>query len=274
MYDKTQQLQLQLKALISLSSIIGAEPGFEIFTPEENLDSFELVTPHMTNNLVFGKRMERLFSQYLQQSKRYSLIAENLQLIDNKRTIGELDFLIEDRKTSEIIHLEMACKFYTYRPGLSPDNMACWIGPNNKDRLVDKLAKLKEKQFPLLNNALASKELENLGLSEKPIHQKLFIPGILFSPKGYSGNFGPINHRAVKGYWISRDEFEKTDYTNTQMAIPAKENWMIEPQHNKDWMETEAIKKIVLDKLDDSRSPMVWVKTNTGNYERFFVLWW
>jgi hypothetical protein len=36
---------------------------------------------------------------------------ENIQVIEDK-TIGEIDFIIEDKNTKQVIHMELAYKFY------------------------------------------------------------------------------------------------------------------------------------------------------------------
>jgi hypothetical protein len=37
---------------------------------------------------------------------------ENIQVIEDKKTIGEIDFIIEDKNTKQVIHMELAYKFY------------------------------------------------------------------------------------------------------------------------------------------------------------------
>lgn len=274
MPEQPQNLQLPFEALLSTPSIITKKQGFALFEPEPASTLQHVKLSPVSNKLVFGKRMERLFSHYITQSNRYSLIVENLQLIKDKKTIGELDFLIRDNELDQTIHLEIACKFYIYRPGLSPDNMACWIGPNKKDKLVDKLAKLKERQFPLLKHPVTQKKLQELGVDSHNIQQQLFLPGILFTPKDFEGDIGDINPKVAKGHWLTAEQFESDDFSNCQLAIPEKQNWMVDPNQNKDWLPVEKARPLILEKLKNQRSPMVWCKRGSEVYVRFFVLWW
>ena len=44
-------------------------------------------------NIVLGKRIEYLFESYVNESNRYELLAKNIQIIEDKITVGELDFI-------------------------------------------------------------------------------------------------------------------------------------------------------------------------------------
>lgn len=218
--------------------------------------------------------MERFFSHYLKESDRYELLAENLQLIENKVTIGELDFLIRDTTNQSIIHLEIACKFYIHRPKTPGHSLDQWIGPNRKDRLVDKLQKLRDRQFPLLNHPIAQEKLKNYNLEDQDIQQMLFLPGLLFSSFENGIYDNSINPEAVQGYWLSASQFEAKALDECQLAIPEKENWLVHPSCNEDWFSPDTIIPKVKDRLEVQRSPMIWLKRSDGLYERFFVLWW
>jgi len=68
----------------------------------------------------------------------YTILAKNLQIIAEKKTLGELDFIVE-APANEFIHIEMVYKFYLY----DPDRKGSWIeklvGPNLKDHLSFKV---------------------------------------------------------------------------------------------------------------------------------------
>lgn len=265
-------LSQQLKALLTTPPIVTSKSGFSIFVSH---DSFiEIQDEVDIQNLVFGKRMERLFSHYIQHSQRYSLIAENMLIISEGVTLGELDFIIKDRRTKEFIHIEMACKFYIFKPGLSADALQCWVGPNNKDRLADKLSKLKNHQFPLLHHTATRHLLQPLKLSPKNLTQQLFLPGLLFTPKKHQVSLPQINPMAIAGYWLSQSEFQNQDFSGALLHIPAKEDWLTHPQTAMGWLTEKEAKILIMERLEKKKSPMVWLKTMNGSYERFFVLWW
>lgn len=266
--------KLRYEALISTPCLLTEEEGFSIFKPGLlATDSTEKIPPPADRH-VFGRKMETLFSHYLRQSGRFELILENFQLIKDQITIGEIDFMLKELSTGRILHLEMACKFYLYRDGLSQDPLSSWIGPNGRDRLIDKIAKLRERQFPLLHHPLMASTLEKLAISPNDIHQQLFMPGFLFTPKNQVVNEPLLNPASICGHWLSAAEFMDQDFSKSELAIPAKENWLLHPIHNKEWLDASAGRKIVMQKLEAQRSPMVWTKDSNGRHQRFFVLWW
>ena len=97
----------------------------------------------ISNTLRFGHRME-YFMEAALRANDYTILAKNLQIIAEKRTLGELDFIVETPDNLHI-HIEMVYKFYLY----DPDRKGSWIeklvGPNLKDNLSFKVKKLKEK---------------------------------------------------------------------------------------------------------------------------------
>ena len=91
----------------------------------------EKAIPSLSSNFVLGKRMESFFELLIQNSDRYKLLANNIQISREKITLGELDFLLKDLHTNQNIHLELVYKFYVYDPSFKSEE-ARWIGPNRK----------------------------------------------------------------------------------------------------------------------------------------------
>ena len=73
------------------------------------------------------------------------MLYENVQIIEDKKTIGEIDFIIENITTKQLIHMELAYKFYLFDPTISSETVNNWIGPNRNDSLKEKLEKLASK---------------------------------------------------------------------------------------------------------------------------------
>lgn len=99
-----------------------------------------------------GIYAENLLGLYFQYSDRYDLIEKNTQLIINKRTIGEIDYIVFDNQDKKLKHIELGCKFYI-QMGKEINE---WVGPNPKDNLAKKSKKLikqlelSRKQHPTL----------------------------------------------------------------------------------------------------------------------------
>ena len=127
------------------------------------------------HHLPLGKRFERLLSFWFTHSKHWDLIWEGKQFVDDKTTIGEIDFLVRELESDELMHIEVACKFYLSSENSS--NWASWLGPNAKDRFADKMIKFERQlalsQHPLLRQELKADVLEN-------VEPKLFLKGFFF----------------------------------------------------------------------------------------------
>tara|TARA_Y100001954_G_scaffold196733_1_gene213249 strand:+ start:7703 stop:8044 length:342 start_codon:yes stop_codon:yes gene_type:complete len=63
-------------------------------------------------NPRLGKRVEFILKQLLLNGQNYTLLGDNIVLKNKKRTIGEVDFLLQQSNVN--IHLELAFKFYLF----------------------------------------------------------------------------------------------------------------------------------------------------------------
>lgn len=93
-----------------------------------------------------GLRFEYLMWFWLQDSlfHDFELIGHSIQIIDAKNTLGELDFLVWNKSTTQIEHWEVALKFYLAEGLL---DLPQWYGLNRSDTLNRKLNHFSQKQF-------------------------------------------------------------------------------------------------------------------------------
>lgn len=95
-----------------------------------------------------GIRFEALLSFWLNDHSGdwhdFELLAQNIQLKDEKRTIGEVDFIIENKLTHQIEHWELSLKFYLGEASLRPFE---WRGLNDLDTFGRKIKHTVQKQF-------------------------------------------------------------------------------------------------------------------------------
>jgi hypothetical protein len=243
------------------------------------LPSFYLSALSLPNDLDFslptdlrlGHLVEKIVAVLIQSSTNYTLLYENIQLTENKQTIGEMDFILSHRNTKELIHVELAYKFYLYDPGISSTAINNWIGPNRNDFLKEKLDKLKNKQFPLLYHPAARSALDQLAI--KDIAQKLCFLVSLFVPYQYEINFSAAYQQAIKGYYLNLESFIGLDHSERTYYLPLKREWGIDPAENENWQDFEQIHTRVSKSIAEKRALLCWQK-HKDSYSTFFIVWW
>ena len=153
-----------------------------------------------------GARFEAMWTFYLSQHPRFELLAHNLPVTRNGKTLGALDLLFRDRESDAVIHGEVAVKFYLYQPDRTEAPLARWIGPNPDDNLALKLERLASHQLALCRGEQARTALGRAGLPV-PDHTAALMKGYLFHPLGRECDPPPpINPRHPRGAWLRQRE--------------------------------------------------------------------
>ena len=225
----------------------------------------------ITQNIRLGKLVERFVSYELQQDSSIKIITENIQIQQEKTTLGELDCILY--KNRKPIHLEIIYKFYLYDSSVGKTEIEHWIGPNKKDSLVQKLTKLKEKQLPLLYSKQCKSYLKELNLIPEEIEQQLYFKAQLFVPlKEYGNNFPVVNNKCIIGFYITLKELE--EFKECKFHIPNKHDWLVTPHTNIDWLNFNLYTEKANIFLEEKRAPLCWIKHPNGKIIKFFVVWW
>ncbi|SHG41762.1 hypothetical protein SAMN05444483_11186 [Salegentibacter echinorum] len=247
---------------------------FELPKNNISLENPEIEIPSLANNFVLGKRMESFFQFCVQKNEQFKLLAANIQISKEQITIGELDFLLKDLFTNKIFHIEMIYKFYVYDPGFSSE-MQAWIGPNRKDSLLQKVDKLKEKQFPLLFRSETEELLQSLEVNSDEVIQKTYFKANLFIPKSLRQKvFSKINPACIAGTWVHFNEFNSATYSNFEFFSPKKQDWPIAPKFGETWVSHSEILEEIRLHFQKKKSPLIWIKKPGSEFERLFVVWW
>jgi len=168
-----------------------------------------------------GYRFEAFINFWLQISPNYTLLAHNIQLIENKQTLGEVDFIIKERATHKIIHLEVAVKFYL---GTAPfENDFRWFGTNTSDQLGKKQQHLIEHQTQL---SLKYPALINYNIEQS----YCLVKGRLFYPLDSEAKLTPptsATQNHLKGIWIRQNEnYEINIESQTALYPLVKHEWL------------------------------------------------
>jgi hypothetical protein len=230
--------------------------------------------PH-PGTMVLGKRMECFFQHYVSNFTKDRVVAHNEQVIEEKLTLGEIDFLLKNTETGTISHVELVYKFYLYDESLGENPEARWIGPNRRDSLVKKLNRMKWRQFPLLFHPATKPLLNKLGITAEEVVQKICFKANLFLPflereKIPEG----ISESAVKGFYLSAEDLTADLFPGAVYFSPKKPDWPINPQKCNTWFSFPEIKLKLQEMLAVEQSPLVWMRTAKNEYFRFFVVWW
>ncbi|WP_193316073.1 DUF1853 family protein [Flavicella marina] len=270
--DTSSDTFLQYKGFVETPSIFKESSSLiqiKAFHLENEIHS----TPtEINNNLMLGKRAEQFFKHQINFSNRYTIELENIQIQKDKRTIGELDFLLRENKTLELTHVEIAYKFYLFDESQSGNEIDKWIGPNRNDNFHKKLNKLANQQFPLLFLPETKNQLQ---LKEKFIQQKLLFKAQLFIPYGKTNlSFEKINLKAIKGTYLNIDTFVSLDWTNSYFHVPKKQNWLISPELNTQWASYESSIEEIKNSISNQKSPLIWIKHTEDSTESMFITWW
>ncbi|WP_041523277.1 DUF1853 family protein [Gilvimarinus agarilyticus] len=170
-----------------------------------------------------GLYFESLWAFYWLHMGGGRLLAHNLQLNRRGKTLGALDFVIEDAEGT-LQHIEAAAKFYLANPKPPAQHGAespwqsshyDWIGPNANDRLAWKLEHMCNHQLPLSASPEALAALsERLGGSPV-VCSSFLIRGCLFWPAMSHELAKPlgveptedINRQANAGIWWHLADF-------------------------------------------------------------------
>ncbi|MGC1203510.1 MAG: DUF1853 family protein [Flavobacteriaceae bacterium] len=264
MLQKRYEGFLKTPLLWKSKAILNLKP-FEIVSESNKIDI------EIDEKLLLGKYVERLVSFQLEQQKNISILAENIQIQNNKITLGELDCLL--LKNNKPIHLEIIYKFYLYDASVGNSEIEHFIGPNRKDSLIEKLTKLKDKQLPLLNAEACEHYLKALDLKSENIAQQVYFKAQLFVPfSQQSMELEILNTNCVVGFYINQNQLNS--FKTCKFYIPKKKDWLVIPHTNVNWLNFNEFKNIAKTYFSEKFSSLCWVKFNNGELKKVFLVWW
>jgi hypothetical protein len=204
----------------------------------------------------------------------FVVLAHSIQLIHDKRTLGELDYIIQNVDTKEVLHIELTYKFYILDKTI-PVPIDQLIGPNRKDTFVKKVIKTRDKQMPLLYSEPSRAALKELGLDVANIRQRVAFYAHIFVPYlDRSFHIDNLNEDCIAGYWVSRDQVALEVFKSFVYYIPSKTEWLHILHHERPWKSYHEIMDELSSILDEKRSVMLWQKNKSdeeADIGRLFV---
>ncbi len=247
--------------------------GIEQFNfPVVDLESFSPAP--IPDNLRLGHQMELICKQLLAHSSQFEILVYNLPIREGKQTLGEIDFILKDATNKQVIHVELTYKFYIINPDIT-EPIHQLIGPNKSDAFFMKMEKIKNKQFALLHSEAGTAALSSLNIDASNLQHQTCFKAQLFKPyKTDKLHLEPLNKKCIVGSWLRLKEFTMDVFTTCQFYIPNKKEWALTPDLTVDWIShTDTLLGIKL-QLTKQKSPLVWMKKNDMEFEKFFVVWW
>lgn len=222
---------------------------------------------------LLGLYVEELYHCLLEDLLGWHVIARNLPIHSAGRTIGEMDFLVQNPQTGSVEHHEIAIKFYlAYAEGVN----VRWYGPNPADRLDLKTQHMLTHQSQLAARPEALPTLHSLGIHERP-ESRLFMPGYLFYPMD-QGVKAPrqADPDHSRGRWLFLDQLDQVPQRERLVPLD-KPNWL------GPWLQEEAPDESVvakaLAKIEQSKHPRLFAQLEWNDeyqlwieQQRYFVV--
>jgi hypothetical protein len=185
-----------------------------------------------------GRVFEDVMAKGIEFSQRFDLVKRNHRIMQDKITLGEMDFLVHDTRESpsQITQWELAIKFYLFRPQFETDRpLERFLGPGGQDRLDKKWHRLIDHQLGMSkrDEAIAGLKQEGFELSDQPSY---WLTGALFYPLGFSPEnafiIAPelkhqLNPDHTKGVWLHRHQCPQLE----RHAQDSDRFWIIQKPH-------------------------------------------
>jgi len=226
------------------------------------------------NNIRLGHKMEHIFKQCLASQQHYKFLYSNIKIKKEKITLGEIDFLVENTHTNQIVHVELTYKFYIIDTDIT-EPIHQLMGPNKRDLFLTKMEKIKNNQLPLIFSEEGTSALHTLGIERSKIIQEVCYKAQLFRPYGDSKiTISPLNQECITGFWIRFQKFNAPNFKHHSYYIPKKDEWVLQPCKDASWRTHDEVLLEVTIHILKENAPMVWMLKTDGSYEKFFVVWW
>ncbi|MDD1784408.1 DUF1853 family protein [Enterovibrio sp. ZSDZ35] len=216
MFADKNQVQRDLAWIRDASSVVALEPS--LCVPHDFWSHLPDIspTPYHGGHRI-GFYYQWLIQQCLSASKDHQIVAEEIQVEDEGRTIGAVDFVVKNG-SNDLEHWEVAIKFYL---AFGDD----WHGPNAKDTLSKKLAKMLNQQLALTTTEAYQRTYPDLPITKR----KLLMQGRLFINPFMPYRDYPIavkiNPDVVSGYWCWPHQVPE----GKQFYQLARHQWMCAP---------------------------------------------
>jgi hypothetical protein len=115
--------------------------------------------------------------------------------------------------------------------------------------------------------------LQSIDLNAKDIQQQVYFKAQLFVPFRMKKEIqSSINTDCIVGYYFKPHEL--VQFKDAKFYIPTKKDWLMIPHTNVDWLLYDEFLTESSTYLQRQFSPLCWIKKNTGELKKIFLVWW
>ena len=265
--------------ITSTPSLSNSRDSFEVFkllqlVYKQTANNWEKIpdTIVIKHKNRLGVYAEEVLKWALELHPDFQVIATGKQIMEEGKTIGELDFIFEYLPNHRFYHLELAVKFYlNYNNSNLLHN---FIGPNARDRLSIKYKKMLQHQIKMTEQPATQSWLKEQSISS--IYPLLHLPGVLFfhwqnKMHGVPTTINKDCKKAQWGYFHEWNQVAESDFT--EWRILNKLDWLSAYSHDSiRWYSAHEIKEMI--QLNHFEKPVMLLQRDTQ--ERLFMVpnWW
>ncbi|NOX98823.1 MAG: DUF1853 family protein [Verrucomicrobia bacterium] len=170
-----------------------AQSGFD--AGDISVEEAEIFTGKYSGHRV-GYYFESLIHYWLKHVRKVEVLAQGFQVMQEGRTLGELDFVFRDEE-GMVNHWEVAAKFYLYCEARKVKG-SHYIGPNAQDTFELKREKILGKQLPL-----SEKVFPEVSVRQAFVKGRIFYHPEAEVPEGLPEGMTPDHLRSI---WIRYSE--------------------------------------------------------------------
>lgn len=220
-----------------------------------------------------GIYYERLWQTILELYPGFQLIAKNLPIIKDRRTLGEMDFVYYCHHRQRHVHLETAVKFYLGVPESSTHKLPTttasqwtqWLGPGCKDRLDIKFNRMIDKQTRISTTETGISTLKKLDVIQ-PLRE-ICLKGYFFYPLNEAMPAPQQSHQNhARGHWLALQDINLLE-NQSAWHIMKKEQWLapVLLKNNSTLLSRQNLNSEIESRLSDNPFPVMVAKVHASN---------
>jgi hypothetical protein len=211
-----------------------------------------------------GYYFEQLVAFWLQQRLAGDYFASHVRVFEQKRVLGEFDFLFIPKGCGVLQHWETAVKFYLQFTHASGEVL--WYGPNARDRLDIKLDRVFTHQLRLGDLPQGKALLQEKGF--ETVQAQTFFKGYLFYPVS-----SDWRHPHLLPHRVAPDHLTGWWTTANNLQLPARESsdrWIVLPRL--EWLAPRVIYETRQSTLMDTHALQAFLGEHFRHSERSLLL--